>query len=396
MSLSANAELKLIGDIYDAALEPQLWPQVLQQISEHWAAHMVNLFIGDQLNPKSLVLHSHGATDETRRVFFDGGFAKADMELGLQWAKRGAIVGEAIGNHVLFGSIESFKEAAGDVYTHCYTKVGILYQLGMMLEVSDYRYAVTSFNRGLDEQPFSDSEAVAATRLAPHLRRAVQIHRQLSHVRQQQERLYRMLDNMVAGVILLDMNCRVRYANPAAELLLSASSVLKSSARYGLKAANEGQWKELNDLIQGAIKTGLRERHSSTTDQSSGVMALTNSRGDNLLMLTVTPLSEMSGYEDLASDGIAAGIFITDPHAKRVIARSILQNNYLLNERETDVCEAFLNCASLEGVADTLGLSLLTVRGYMKDIYAKTRMHSQAELMKFLMGLTIEFEHIRS
>jgi DNA-binding NarL/FixJ family response regulator len=71
-----------------------------------------------------------------------------------------------------------------------------------------------------------------------------------------------------------------------------------------------------------------------------------------------------------------------------------LQKSFLLGERECDVCQAFLNCATLEGVADALGISTNTVRSYMKVIYEKTGHRSQAELMKLLMGMTLDFEHI--
>lgn len=128
---------------------------------------------------------------------------------------------------------------------------------------------------------------------------------------------------------------------------------------------------------------------------AGGVIGIGGEHGKAPLMLTITPLSEMSGYEDLASDGIAAGIFITDPGARRVLATQLLRSHYLLSERECDVCDAFLNCATLEGIADTLGVSMHTVRTYMKTLYEKTGQHSQAALMKLLLGLTIEFEHIR-
>ncbi len=102
----------------------------------------------------------------------------------------------------------------------------------------------------------------------------------------------------------------------------------------------------------------------------------------------------MSGFEELASDSIAAGIFLSDPTSERKLATHLLQTTFLLNQRECDVCEAFLNRATIEGVADTLGISVHTVRGYMKVIYEKTGHRSQSELMKLLMGMTLDFEHI--
>ena len=397
MPISLDTEHKLIGDIYDAALEPKLWPQVLSEIAEHWQCNYINLVAGDQLNPNTVIVHAHGTTEEQIRWYMENKLDVLDKQSAMEWLKRGLPIGTAAANHQLFGSIENYKQAAGRFYTDCLQKMGVLYQIGSILELTDFRYSIIGLNRG-EQQPFSDDEVAIASRLMPHIRRAIQIHRQIIHVREQTKILYRMLDNMVAGVLLLDVNGRVCYANPSAEILLSQSGTLSASARYGLKAADDAQWAELNKLVQGAIKTGTRERHYLGTHEerkSGGVIGLTNQHGEKPLMLTITPLSEMSGYEQLASDGIAAGIFLTDPNAQRIVAKKILQQNYLLNDRECDVCEAFLNCATLEGVAEALGLTASTVRSYMRDIYEKTQHRSQAELMKLLMGLTIEFEHIR-
>ena len=398
MPIPLDTEHKLIGDIYDAALEPRLWPKLLGDLSEIWKSNITVLVATDKLNPDNVIALTHGLTDAQIRWYIEESIHVYDQQASMEWLKVGMTVGMAAANHELFGSIESYKNALGVNYSNCFVPVNILYQLGCFLELTDNRYGTLGFNRSPKDKPFSDDDVSAAQRLTPHLQRALQIHRQLVHVREQTTKLYNMLDNMVAGVLLLDSHGRVCYANPVAETVLTHNGALIASARYGLKAADAAQWAELNTLVQGAIKTGTRERHylgSLEERKSGGVIGLTNQRGDKPLMLTITPLSEMSGYEQLASDGIAAGIFITDPNAQRILAKKILQSNYLLNDRECDVCDAFLNRATLEGVADILGLTSSTVRSYMRDIYEKTSQRSQAELMKLLMGLTIEFEHIR-
>ena len=45
--------------------------------------------------------------------------------------------------------------------------------------------------------------------------------------------------------------------------------------------------------------------------------------------------------------------------------------------------------------AEHSGLSTESVRTYLKAIYEKTGQHSQAELIRLLMGLRVDFEHIR-
>lgn len=396
MTLPPDIEHRLIGDIYDAALEPRLWSTVLEVLTTHLDAHIANLVVGDRLNPDYLIVHAHGATEEQIRLYSEGGFAELDMKLAKEWNTRGGVpLGMASTNERAFGGLDNFRKAAGRLYDEFYAKAGVLHQLGGMLELSDFRYSLIGLTRGPQDRPFSDDDIAVAARIMSHTRRALQIHRQLCTLRIDNTRLYRMLDRLVAGVLLLDADGGVRFANPAAERLLRDSGVLKMGQRRQLIASDAARQAELNRLVRGATRIGLRERLATGADTAVGGVLSVGGPVGGVLMLTVTPLSGMSGYEDLASDGIAAGVFVTDPAAPRLLSRRLLERNFLLGARECDACEAFLNVPSPEGMAEALGVSVSTARSHLKNIYAKTGRHSQAELMQLLMGMTLEFEHIR-
>lgn len=204
--------------------------------------------------------------------------------------------------------------------------------------------------------------------------------------------LYRLLDGLAMGVLMVDAATRIRYANSQAERLLLQHDGLGVSARQELRASDATQQAELQSLLGGAFLAGQREPSACG---AGGVLACHDASGGGLLMLTVAPLSEMAGYEELASDGIAAAVFLTDPRARHRLSQALLKRSFGLTDREAELCEAFLNSPTLEGVATACHLSLSSVRTYMKEIYAKTGRRSQAELMHLLMGLRLDFEHIR-
>lgn len=391
MSAFPEEEYRLIGDIYDAAVNPALWLSVIPQIADFARAEKANVLAFDKLNPDYFLFHSHGTTTEMLQHYQDGGFAELDMEFSVKWLGATGI-GSVSANHQHFGDIENYKRAAGSLYKYFFSKIGIEYQCGGILDKTDFRWSSLGLHRSKKCSPFEDETVAAITRLMPHLRRSLQIYRQLSLVQQHNARLYRMLDVLVAGVLMLDANGRVRYANPSAERLLRNHDALQLNLKGTLKAAHTIQQTPLQDLIQGAIAVSQRDRAAIP---SGGVIGLKNAAGETPLMLTITPLSELSGYEDLGSDGIAAAIFLTNPNANHVLARQLLKQSYALSERESELCEAFVNHATLEGVAEACGLSLATVRTYIKSIYEKTGQHSQAALMRLLMGLRVDFEHIR-
>lgn len=391
MSPDTDIESRLVGDIYDAALEPRLWNSVVERIAHLTGADKANVVAFDRLNPDYFLFHSHGTTQDDLERYQIGGFAALDMEFAGEWLRHDGGLGQAVANHRHFGDIDAFKRAAGSLYHDFFAPTGILYQCGGLLEKTEFRWSVVGVHRGPDGAPFEESAIATVSRLMPHLRRALQIHRQLASAPPSDTRLHRVLDSLTVGVLLLDDDHRVRYANARAESLLRQHDGLQVGSHHELRARSPARQAELQALLQGAVLTSQR----NVSGAAGGVLACPDSQGEGMVMLTVAPLSHLSGYEEFGSNDIGAAIFLSDPYARHRLATGLLKRAYDLTDRESAICEAFVNSASLEAVADSCGLSLNSVRTYMKDIYAKTGERSQAELMRFLMGLTVDFQHIR-
>lgn len=384
-----NLEHQLVGDIYDAAISPSLWGKVISNLVALADAEKGNLLAYDRLNPDYFIFHSHGISPEQLQFYQEGGFATLDQEFSGRF--MAGYEGRALANHRHFGSIERFKAEAGRLYTEFFSRVGILYQAGGLMEMTDFRWSVVGLHRGEDNRPFDDAVVEMLTRLMPHLRRALQIHRQLSSLQQQNIHLYRALDNLVTGVMLLDGQHKVRYANGRAEQLLKNNDALQVTAHHTLQAKQAAANADIQRMLQNTVTTSRRENDSSDI---GGVVSLMQESGQRRLLLTVTPLSSLAGYRELTTDGIATALFISAPDDGHTVSRTLLKNAYALTERECDVCQAFLNQACLEAMAETCGLSLASVRTYLKLIYEKTGQHSQAELMRLLMGHTLDFRHM--
>lgn len=383
-----HCEHQLIGDIYDAALSPALWPTVIRKIAELVDAERANLLAYNQLDPDYFLFHSHGITPEQLQLYQDGGFAQLDQEFTTQWIGE---PGVATTNHRHFPDIEDYKRSAGRLYSEFFSRVGVLYQAGSLLERTDFRWSVLGLHRGEHGQPFDDEAVATLSRLVPHLRRALEIHRQLTVLNRQNQQLYALLDQLGTGVLLLDGDGRIRHANPRAEQLLRSNDSLRVSAHHALHATDSGQNAQLQHIIRQATNASRRE---NLTSEAGGVLGIARQH-QAPLMLTATPLSSLAGYQELRHDGITSALFLTDPEAGRTVSRRLLKQAWALTERECDLCQAFLNHAGIEEAATACGLSLATARTYLKSIYGKTGQHSQQELMRLLMGMTTDFEHIR-
>lgn len=384
-----DAESRLIGDIYDAAMAPELWPQVLRQIVTLSESNSGIITALDTLNPDYTFAFTHNIPAHALEAYRDEGLDAFEMEFhGRPMISKG--VGSALLSTEVYGSQEEYIRRGGEFYRRCLQPSRIHYLAATLLDHADFRWGALGIHRPEEWAPLTSEHTALLCRLTPHVRRALQIHRQLTAVQRHNAQLYRMLDGLAAGVLLVNPQGRVRYCNSAAEGLLRQHDSLRVTQRAELQAADPLHDAQLQALLRHAISTGQREAIAAVSENVIGLMA-----GQKLLMLTVTPLSEMTGYCELTSDGVAAAVFLTDPAARHTLSRKLLQESYRLSERECELCEAFVNHASFEGAATACGLSLASVRTYMKSIYEKTGQHSQAELMRLLLGLTLDFQHIR-
>lgn len=387
--ISLDKEFQLIGDIYDAALDGSRWPQVMKSIAELTEARSTIITGMDMLNPGYNILTPHNLSEECLTEYRNEGWDEVDMRItGKAFLEFGG-VGKAGRLEDLFGSYEEWKRQVGDYYHYC-RKWQMGAQMGVMLEIADFRWCCLGVHRPEDQGHFDRSAVDFIDRIGLHLRRGLQIHRQLSLTRQHNAALYTLLDRMAVGVVLISTSGRVAYANPSAENLLRRHSFLQVTPG-GVQCRDPLQNQRLQQLVRGAIDTSQRDCQGNT----GGVLGLTDVSRSLPLMLSVLPVSAIDTWQDLRSDNVAAALFITDPDQGHSVSEKLLRENYALTPREIEICQHFVNNPVLESLAPQLGITLSSLRTFLKIIYEKTGQHSQAELMRLLMGLALDFQHIR-
>ena len=232
-----------------------------------------------------------------------------------------------------------------------------------------------------------------------HLRRALQIHRQLSTVKQENQNLSSLLDYIRVGVIILDQDSRLIYTNKQAQDLIEATSHI-SIDRFNRLKVNLRDQATLDQYILSA----LFQRNITNFNDSKvgGVMMLNDESDQDSILISVVPFSNLqnhvglnSGYsENLQTQSPQVAIFLTTPNHQVCLAKQYLMTHYLLSNRETEICEFFAQGLDLRQIATKCGITLSSVRTYLKHIFIKVGCKSQADLMRKLLNYSSSFQHI--
>lgn len=380
-----NREHEIIGSIYDAAVDVNLWPQVIEKIVQYTDSKTAIFTALDQFSPSYDFLFSHNIPDEALHAYRDERIRVIDMQLHrVLWENLG--VGQVASSDLShYGENPESDEYI--FYERCLNPTGISYISAILLDQGSHRWAVLGLHRAPDVAPYQQKELDFLKHLGVHLRRALQIHRQFSLVKQENLSLYSVLDHLKTGVILLDHQLSLTYSNPLAQSMLEHDSCLDLDLYNRLKTHAYDQ-SRLDQLLHSALLG-----QSALNADVGGVLSLSDAKGQQL-MLTIVPCSKLKNMQHQNAGQHQIAVFLTDKHQHYALSKAYLQQAYQLSKREFELCELLLNGYKLEEIAEHCGITLSSVRTYFKNIYEKTQCNSQIELMHLLMGCTIHFDHI--
>ncbi len=378
-------EYALIGSIYDASLNKSLWPEVMAGLADVCDADTSGIAGIDSLNPEYNLFYYHGFSNELLMEMFQEQMHLAQYEfMGKQWMDH-LDEGVPSSSDEFFGSMEAYQ-AAGGRYVEFINRHGLYHQAPIVLERTEFRQTGLGLNNGRDK-PFHREQLARLARLAPHIRRALQIHRQLAYAAQPNHQLYAILGALPVGVLLIDQNAQVMFANIQAQTCLEQTQALHVGIGGHVLAGEPAQRKELEQLIRGAIATS-----QGLQGNAGGVIGLYSPHRATPVMLSIVPLS--SANASLTSGSFAAALFVTDPEQHQQLSTRLLRDSFQLSPREIDICQRFINQPELTAISRQSGLTVPSLRSVLKVIYEKTGQHSQAELMRLLRGFSVNFQHI--
>ncbi|GAA5014485.1 hypothetical protein GCM10023206_24630 [Acinetobacter puyangensis] len=375
-------ENKVIGMIYDAALNPSLWQEVLTEIVDFTGSTTAIFTATDQLSPHYDFVFTHNIPPESMAAYQDEQVKVLDLRLHAPyWAEK------ALGDTVLntFAPYASMPVGTDEFifYEKCAKPTNVSHVAAVLLERSVYSWAVFAVHRAPYLEEYSEQDGKILKRLGVHIRRALQIYRQMIILQEDKQDIYHVLDHFKIGVILVNQDYQLYYANTIVKKIFERCSVLDLDKNNNLKTLKKFQ-ERLNQLISSALF-----KDNSLDYDAGGILSLYDDKENDSLMLSILPFSGAAKLQQRK-----AIIFVTSTNQPQYLARDYLIQKYKLAKRELDVCELFIHGLSLEQIAEQMNITYGSVRIYIKNIFAKTKCNSQTELMQLLMNVTLEFEHI--
>lgn len=270
---------------------------------------------------------------------------------------------------------------------------GYKYSTGGTLFRSQDLAGTFALQRSTSEGPISEEERENFTRLANHMRRALELQERVAANREEVEGLSSVTNRLHQAVFVVDSVGLCHWKNALAEKLASRPGAALRLRHDRLEARLAADMATLSRLIASAL------------DVSPEAAAILNFRGWNAALKGPTPTSMLaiSVYPVPGGSGISInGVEEDKPRRAVVFATeifmptdrldpAILQLLFSLTPAETELALAISDGDTLATFATSRGLSRETARTHLKHIFQKLGVNRQVDVARIVAGITARY-----
>jgi DNA-binding CsgD family transcriptional regulator len=361
---------ELIGEVYDAAIQPALWPTTLERLGQllggaalvmsalHRSEGMLLGVVTGQDKDLSGILRTRYNNPRTNPLVA----AMPMLPVGVLVSRQAVHADKVYLKSDLYNEIFRPQELTHRAVACLHRSEDLICPLGVL--------------RPLPAPGFSAEELRILALLLPHLRRGLRLSLRLVAQQDRAAKAAEALNRLALGVLVAGQGAKIVHLNHGAE---------------GIFLTHDGLWLQSGELIAWQYAETLALRNAvavalARPDEPTAVLNVHRRSGKRPYAVAVMPLSERTSLELGRTSG-AALVLVSDPTAETPDRRRLLRNLFGLSPREAQLAEALLAGKRLEHYAEEAGVSLNTAKSQLKSIFVKTDTARQAELIRVLNTL---------
>jgi len=364
----------LIGEIYDAALDPSLWASALLKVRAFIGGSSATLFAKDAVRKSLNVYYEDGGLDpHYKQLYFD-------KYVQLDPFTTGHVLAE-VGEPMSTVDILSFDEFYETRFHKEWAQPqGLVDFACAVIEKSATSVAMIGIFRHERDGVVDDATRRAMRLIVPHIRRAVLIGQVTDLKSMEAATLADTLNGLSAGVFLVDESDRVIHANDSGRSMLDMRDVLHL-ANGRLAARSPSSQKALREVFDAA---GSGDAAVGTKGISIPLMA----RDGERYVAHVLPLT--SGVRRRAGTRYSA-VAATFVHKATLNTQSppeAIAKTFDLTPSELRTLLAIVQVGGVAETAEALGVAESTIKTHLHRLFAKTGTSRQADLVKLVAGFS--------
>ena len=361
----------LIAEIYDAAVDPLLWPIFLERLRTRLGAEFVS------------IVAIHKPTVRVTHVHHTQWDAAAISDLA-----NHQLVRVPMREKILFGMLDTpvstlqlmpedeFQRSS--FHRDWVAPNGL--RDGSTTLIADMAEELISIGFVTSQQrdPVSADEMMLVRRLSPHLRRAFMIGETLERTRWGAEAALAALSGIATPIVICDATGCLVFANPAGEETLRDQGPLL--VRHGLVEPRSLS-------VRASFSEALRRAASSDLALGRRGVGVPLAAQPEVAYAYILPLLS-AGVRRVSSQPLVA-IFLSTHKGRALPEDAILMTLFNLTPTEARIMSRIGDGESPAALKEDFGISANTVKTHLARIFAKTGCGRQADLVRLMSELSL-------
>ena len=359
----------LVGNIYDASLDPALWPAVFEQVCRFVRCSSAHLFAQDSVHKTTASRYfTWGDEPEFTQLYIDK-YAKLNPMF------PGALFFNVEEVHQLIEIIPREEVRRTRFCIEWMAPQEIIDDMFAILEKSATSCSLFQVIRRRRDGVVDDDARERLALLAPHIRRSVLIGKIIDLKKVEAAALADSLDTLSAGMFMVDASGRIVHANASGHSMLAEAKVLRSVG---------GHLGAIDSLANQALLESFAATESGDPALGrKGIAVPLKARDDERYVANVLPLTSGTRRKAGISYSAVATVFVHKAALELSPPEAIVKE-FKLTPAELRVLFAIVEIGGVHKSAEALGISEATARTHLRHLFEKTGTSRQAELIKLV------------
>ncbi|MGZ3292655.1 MAG: helix-turn-helix transcriptional regulator [Xanthobacteraceae bacterium] len=362
----------LIGDIYDAVLDPEQRIDVIEKIASFTGGHSGGLLSKHSLGYSEHLYCYIGADPESLQAYSES-YPKLDP--------TAATHSFGVAQVVSATDVVPYDEfRRGRFYREWARPHGWVDVASAVVEKSATSCTFLSVVRHEASGVVDDEMRRRMALVVPHVRRAYLIGKTINLGQAEAACFSDILDGLSAGMILVDGIGRVVHANAAGNAILGAADFLRTV--HGRLVAGDARTNAAFREILAAADAG-----DAAVGLRGIALPLTAHDGERYVAHVLPLTSGVRRQAGLAFNAVAA-LFIRKAALAASTTPDVIGRMYKLTPAELRVLLAIVDVGGVPEVAAALGVASTTIKTHLNRLFEKTGVCRQADLVKLVAGFS--------
>jgi len=374
MNCTSKAHSDLPDLIFSAALEEDLWPEVLDRLLHEFHALHAALLIHQGGGKKSKIYQTRGNDPNWQHVFEERfheciPLLHKAMHKAKHLLKHGAV---STGDRLLpYGEF-----IRTDFYRDFMRPQNLHHQLIAVLDAQAGAVSTLTLSRSKQLGAFKGEAVRGLKALVPCLRKALRVNHRMAGAGQDDIVSREVLDLLPLGVLILNSKGKVLEMNRRAVALLGEHDGLGIGPK-GLKGFRSRDDSRIQGMLAEALKSAGKK------GQKGSILLIPRPSRKPPYSLIFIPAESRPEWPGRTSVGCV--ILVSTLEGVSTVSRGILKSIYHLTEAESRFAAQLMLGLSVEESSRNLDLCVETGRTYVKRIFSKTGTRRQGELVHLLV-----------